>query len=65
MFELRYRSLRLIPSKAAAEELAKYGLMIRSCKKVLEEGYDAPRKRAKDTEEKWLDRGNITKDIAC
>ncbi len=63
MFELRYHGLRLIPSKAAAEELAKYGLMIQSCKKILEEGYDAPRKRAKDTEEKWLDRGNKTYNV--
>lgn len=27
---------------------------------ILEEGYDAPRKREKGTIEKWLDKGNKT-----
>lgn len=54
MFGIRYKGLRLIPSKLASEELFKYGLMLCNCKKILESGYDAPRKRAKDTEERWL-----------
>tara|TARA_Y100000310_G_scaffold322234_1_gene381044 strand:- start:1525 stop:1806 length:282 start_codon:yes stop_codon:yes gene_type:complete len=63
MFGLRYKTLRLIPSKTAAEEMLKYGLMISDCKHILKEGYDAPRKRAKDTEEKWLDKGNKTYNV--
>ena len=63
MFSLRYQKLRLIPSKTAAEEMLKYGLMIGDCKHILEDGYDAPRKRAKETEEKWLDKGNKTYNV--
>jgi hypothetical protein len=63
MFNLRYKGLRLIPSKTASKEMLKYGLMIRDCKKLLENGYDAPRRRAKDTEEKWLNKGNKTHNV--
>lgn len=63
MFNLRYKRLRLIPSKTASGEMLKYSLMIRDCKNILEKGYDAPRRRAKDTEEKWLDKGNKTYNV--
>ena len=62
MFCSRYRKLRLIPSKSAAEELIKYGLMIEDCKDVLENGYE-PRKRGKNVIEKWLDVGNKTYNV--
>lgn len=60
MFDLRYRGLRLIPSKTAMRELIKYGATLEDCKDILEQGYPAPRKRAKGTIEQWLDRGNKT-----
>ncbi len=63
MFNLRYKGLKLISSKTASEEMLKHGLMIRDCKDILEEGYDAPRKRAKNTEEKWLDKRNKTYNV--
>ncbi len=63
MFNIRYKGLRLIPSKSASEELFKHGLMLCFCKEILENGYDAPRKRAKDTEERWLNRGSKTYNV--
>lgn len=63
MFNVRYKGLRLIPSKSASDELLKHGLMLQDCKEILESGYDAPRKRARDTEEKWLDRGTKTYNV--
>jgi len=59
MFNIRYKGLRLIPSKSAGKELLKYGLMIEDSKEILENGYE-PRKRGKDTIEKWMDFGNET-----
>lgn len=60
MLNITFQGLKLIPSRSAGEELLKYGLMIEDCKEILEKGYDAPRKRAKDTIEKWMDVGNKT-----
>lgn len=62
MFDVRYKGLRLIPSKTAGRELIKYGFMIEDCKEILEKGY-SPRKRAKDTIEKWMDYGNKTYNV--
>lgn len=62
MFYLRYKGLRLIPSKSAGIELIKYGLMVEDCKDILERGYE-PRKRGKDTIEKWFDKGNKTYNV--
>ena len=62
MFNIRYRDLRLIPSKSAGRELLKYGLMIEDCKEILEKGYE-PRKREKDTIERWLDKGKKTYNV--
>ena len=60
MFDVKYNGLRLIPSKAAMREMMKFGFMIRDCKHMLEIGYNAPRNRSKDCEEKWFDKGNKT-----
>lgn len=59
-FDVRYKGLKLVVSKSAIEELTYHGLMIYDCKYMLENGYDAPRKRAKDCEEKWFDNKNKT-----
>ena len=47
--DIRYDGLRLIPSSSAVREFIKYGKSIEDIKHVLEEGYDAPRKRKKGT----------------
>jgi len=60
MFKTTYKGLRLIPSKSAAEELLDCGLTIGDCKDILENGYE-PRKRGKNTVEKWMD----SKDKTC
>jgi len=57
MYDIRYRGLRLIPTKAAAYELSKLKLRINDCKGILEKGYSPTRRRAKNTEEKWFDKG--------
>jgi hypothetical protein len=67
MFDVRYKGLRLIPSKSAGREragreLLQYGLMIADCKEFLENGYE-PRKRGKDTIEKWMDFGDKTYNV--
>lgn len=62
MFDVKYIELKLIPSKSAAEELLKHGLTISDCKEILENGYE-PRKRGKNTIEKWLDKGNKTYNV--
>ena len=58
--DIRYDGLRLIPSGSAIKEFIKYGKSIEDIKHILEEGYDAPRKRKKGTIERWIDRGNKT-----
>ena len=58
MFSFKYKGLRIIPSRSAAKEMTILGLTIEDCKKILEFGYNAPRKRAKNKEEKWFNRGN-------
>lgn len=62
MFNIRYKGLRLIPSKTAGRELTKYGFMIEDCKEILENGY-SPRKRKKGKEEKWMDSGDKTYNV--
>jgi hypothetical protein len=57
MFIVRYKGKKLVPSKSAMRELMKLGLRMADCKIVLEEGKDAPRKRSKGCEEKWLHIG--------
>jgi len=62
MFEIRYKGLRLIPSKTAGRELIKFGFMLEDCKEILEKGY-SPRKRKDGTIEKWMDYGNKTYNV--
>lgn len=62
MFKVTYLGLRLIPTRAAQDELVKYELRIENCKEVLEQGYEA-RKRSKNTIEKWLDCGDKTYNV--
>ncbi len=62
MFNIHYKGLRLIPSKTAGRELTKFGFMIEDCKEILEKGY-SPRKRKKETIEKWMDYGNKTYNV--
>ena len=57
-----YIGLRLVPSRSALIELAKYGLTLEDCRNILENGYE-PRKRAKNTIEKWLDYGSKTYNV--
>lgn len=61
-FNLQYDGLRLIPSKTAARKLVKHGFGVEDCKEILECGY-SPRRRGKNTIEKWLDYGNKTYNI--
>lgn len=63
MFDARYKELRIAPSLAATRELTKEGKDLYFVLKVLEEGYDSRRKRAKDTIEKWFDKGNKTFEV--
>ena len=63
MLEIRLNSIRLVPSKSASKEMLKHKIRIRDCRKILEEGYDAPRRRGKDTIEKWHNKGNKTYNI--
>ncbi|MEK6857799.1 MAG: hypothetical protein AABX39_04400 [Nanoarchaeota archaeon] len=62
-FDIRYKGLKLIPSKSAMSEMNYLGLMLYDCKIMLEEGYAAPRKRAEDCEEKWFNKRNKTFNI--
>ncbi len=62
MFGVLYKGLKLIPSKSAARELLKHCLMLADCEEILENGYE-PRKRGKDTVEKWMDFGNETYNV--
>ena len=62
MFDVRYKGLLIIPPRSAGKELSQCGLMIADCKEILEKGYE-PRKRAKDTLEKWMDFGNKTYNV--
>ena len=62
MFDVRYKGIRLIPSKSAGRELLQYGLMIADCIEILENGYE-PRKRGRNTIEKWMDFGDKTYNV--
>jgi len=57
-----YKNLRLIPSKRADRELLRYGFALEDCKEILERGY-SPRKRGKNTVEKWMDCGSKTYNV--
>ena len=57
-----YQGLAIIPSRSAARELTKHGLTVEDCKEILENGY-SPRKRGKNTIEKWMDVGSKTYNV--
>ena len=63
MLDVRYKSLLLMPSRSAMREMMQLGFALSDCKELLEQGYDAPRKRAQGTEEKWLRRGTKTYNV--
>lgn len=54
----RYEGLRIFVSNAAMRELCKHGWSTEDVVEILIEGKDAPRKRKKDTIERWLTRKN-------
>ena len=60
MFNDRYDGLLIAVSDSAMRELMREGMTVYDVVEILEEGYDAPRKRKKDTIEKWKDKGNKT-----
>ena len=60
MFTDRYKDLRIAITDSAMRELIKEEKTLYDVVKILEEGYNAPRKRKEDTIEKWLDKGNKT-----
>ncbi len=60
MFNEKYKGLRIAISHSAMQELMQEGKTIYDVIEILEEGYDAPRKRKEGTIEKWLDKGKKT-----
>ncbi len=60
MFDDKYKGLRIIVSDSAMRELMKEEKTLYDVVQILEEGYDAPRKRKEGTIEKWFDKGNKT-----
>lgn len=60
MLTAKYKDMRIVVSKSAMRELIKYEKTLYDVIEVLEEGYDAPRARAKGTVEKWLNKGSKT-----
>ena len=60
MFNEKYKDLRIAISHSAMQELMQEGKTIYDVVEILENGYDAPRKRKEGTIEKWLDKGKKT-----
>ena len=60
MFGEKYNGLRIAISDSAMRELMQEGKTIYDVVEILENGYDAPRKRKEGTIEKWLDKGKKT-----
>lgn len=60
MFNIRYRGSRVVVSHSAMRELMKEGKALYDVLEILEEGYDAPRKRKSGTIERWLNKGKKT-----
>ena len=60
MFNEEYKGLRIAISHSAMQELMQEGKTIYDVVEILEEGYDAPRKRKQGTIEKWIDKGKKT-----
>lgn len=60
MFFVKYKGLRIASSLSATRELMKEEKTMFDIVEILNDGYDAPRKRKKGTIEKWLDKGKKT-----
>lgn len=60
MFNVRCKDLRIAVTDAAMRELVKEGKTLLDIVTILEEGYDAPRKRKEGVTEKWLDKWQKT-----
>jgi len=60
MFNEKYKGLRIVVSDSAMRDLMNEEKTLYDVVGVLEEGYDAPRKRKAGTIEKWLDKGGKT-----
>ncbi len=60
MFDEKYQGLRVVITDAAMRELFKQEKTIYDVIEILEDGYDAPRRRAVGTIERWLNKGNKT-----
>ena len=60
MFNEKYKDLRIAISHSAMQELMQEDKTIYDVVEILENGYDAPRKRKQGTIEKWLDKGKKT-----
>ena len=61
MFSSTYRGMRIAVSHSAMQELMKTGMAVSDIVDILENGYDAPRRRKRGTVEKWLDVGKKTR----
>ena len=60
MFNEKYKGLRIAISHSAMQELMQEGKTIYDVVEILENGYDAPRKRKSGTIEKWINKGKKT-----
>ena len=60
MFNVKYKGLRIAVTDSAMRELMKEEKTLYDVVRVLEEGYDAPRKRKLSVIEKWLNKGSKT-----
>lgn len=63
MFNEKYKGLRIAISHSAMQELMQEGKTIYDVVEILENGYDAPRKRKKGTIEKWMNKGKKTYNV--
>lgn len=58
-----YKGLKVSCSKSALRELTKHEKNIEDILEILHKGYEAPRKRKRNTIEKWLNKGNKTYNV--
>ena len=63
MFNEKYKGIRIAISHSAMQELMQESKTIYNVVEILENGYDAPRKRKQGTIEKWLDKGKKTYNV--
>ena len=63
MFIARYKGLRIIPTLSSVRELMREGKTLHNVLIVLENGYNAPKKRKTGTIEKWIDKGKKTYNV--